>query len=119
MEIKWADKRLALSYVIIEDSHFCCPILRCHGYGSERERAVKLVNSDRTTPRHPSLAEIKTESTRNSSRLAGQSRATGDNVSQNQLTETHPTLPHPQQKLQSRGQTLIDMSQYIRELRVL
>lgn len=36
------------------------------------ELPVRRIHTGRTTPRHPSLAEIKTATTRSSSRLAGQ-----------------------------------------------
>lgn len=55
------------------------------------ERLRLQIRTGHTTPRHPSLAEIKTATTRNSSRLAGQwNRATGDNVSLCQFIETCP-----------------------------
>lgn len=66
------------------------------GVKGEGERTAFASNLTRTTPRHSSLAEIKTATTRNPSRLAGQwNRATVDNVSHRQSYETHPAARPP------------------------
>lgn len=62
-------------------------------------RGTLSLAAPRSTPRHPSLAEIKTATTRNSSRLAGRrNRATGDNVT----SPTQSDLPSTRKAIHNR-----------------